>query len=492
MVFIPLHYPDKIKVVNPLGDVGILTLWSPVDVVVRHLEMVDIDLNPKTSRIAAIGTLYGNGIPGLLRNLLHNPQIRNLCLFGKDLGTSRRDILNFFESGIDPVDFLGAETFCIRNTKHIIDGNVDATDFEYLTVTDFGSPKDFRPPAQTKQIQDAMTREVLPAIQERKDVPIPQIQTQTFPSNVLSHSISSSTPLRAWEEVVSRIYRFGQKTELKKGSRYELLNLKVVINHATVDQISDLEEHGFDLDALFEYQDTLLSGDIPAEHKYSYGNRIRAYYPVENPDALQTVIEKLRKDRESRKCYISLWDTANDLFKGVSSPCLVSLFFRVHDNRLTLTATFRTHNALDGWLRNVYGLMAIQQHVGEALDIHTGTITVISQSITLDPANGGMSRAKAISEKFLADQQDPLKFDKDPCGDFHVTTDDTEIVVEHRWQGQLVSEFRGEKAEDIERELAAKYSELHTVHAMYIGRQLAIAERRLRSGKRQRGKSDAE
>ena len=62
---------------------------------------------------------------------------------------------------------------------------------------------------------------------------------------------------------------------------------------------------------------------------------------------LAACADRLKKDPEDRKSYVALWDTARDLTVKEGRPCLVSLFFRKFEGKLTLSATFRTHNAMD-------------------------------------------------------------------------------------------------------------------------------------------------
>ena len=53
-------------------------------------------------------------------------------------------------------------------------------------------------------------------------------------------------------------------------------------------------------------------------------------------------------------------------------PCLVSLYFRKFEGKLTLSATFRTHNAMDAYPMNLYGLMAIQSWVAKEAGLPPG------------------------------------------------------------------------------------------------------------------------
>ena len=80
MIFTPLYFAERLHSVNPYGDVGVVTLWTPVKTVLDFLARQNISLDPATARIAAIGNLYGDGLPQLVRNLLWNPQIRHLLI----------------------------------------------------------------------------------------------------------------------------------------------------------------------------------------------------------------------------------------------------------------------------------------------------------------------------------------------------------------------------------------------------------------------------
>jgi len=140
--FEALYYQDRLKVVNPEGDVAITTLWSKVESAHQILEEAGVDISPESSRIGPIANLYGNGLPQMLRNLLWNPQIRHIVILGKNLSGSREWLLNFFEHGLEEVEFLGAKAFRIRNTTRTIDGCVQPQNFthspEFTVLGDVG------------------------------------------------------------------------------------------------------------------------------------------------------------------------------------------------------------------------------------------------------------------------------------------------------------------------------------------------------------------
>ena len=140
-----------------------------------------------------------------------------------------------------------------------------------------------------------------------------------------------------------------------------------------------------------------------------------------------------------------------------------------------MSATFRTHNALDGWLLNFYGLMAIQKWVSNRVKIPTGPITVISHSISIDPKE--LDRALTVVGKRK------WKMHLDPMGYFRVTIDGDEILVEHRAEDVTLKEYRGRTAVSLQHQIARDVAVSNINHAMYLGRQLAKAEMALKEGR---------
>ncbi|MBF0627264.1 MAG: hypothetical protein HQL91_03495 [Magnetococcales bacterium] len=483
MEFIPLHYPEKLELINLQGDVGVVTLWSPLKVVRDHLQRAGIDLTHEESRIAVLGTLYGEGLPELLRNLLYNPQIRYLVLFGVDLGGARESLLGFFARGLEPTVCLGSEVWQIVGTHQKLDNGVQPADFqERLRLSDLGKPGDAEAGEGLRRFF-ATLPPVQPVTVERREVPLARFEVLRFPSDPRGHQILADAPLAAWKEVVHRLYRFGHRVRLTKGERLELQNLKVTIRQPTEESAAHLREHGFDPEAFVRYQQAILSAALPPDQHYGYGHRLRSHF---GGDSLVRVASMLRQDPDSRHAYIALWDTKRDLLsEAPGHPCLVSLFVRRFEEALTLTATFRTHNALQAWLMNVHGLIAIQRLIADASGLTPGAITIFSHSITIDPQGGGLERARSIHD-FRNQERARSDFQQDPHGDFVISVNGElgQIVVEHRFEGQRLNRYAAGTAEEIERMLVRDVALADIGHALYLGRELGRAEARLKSLKR--------
>lgn len=471
MEFTPLYFKDKLNIVNPRGYVGVVTLWSGVPYIRQKFEEAGIDLDPATSPVAVFGNLYGNGLKHLLRNLLYNPQLRYLVICGRDMSGSRQELINFFSLGVEAYQSLGVRCQRVKGTSRTIDillkPDLFANPPELVPVGELRSPESLE---LLKEFFGSLPKAADAAAEvlacERIELELPPVEVGRFPSNPRGHVIVRDTPLEAWRELIFRLVRFGHLVHLKKGDRQELQNVKVVVEQPREESAEELARYGFDCVRFKEYQRDIISAEPPAgDTSYKYGHRIRGYFGV---DGLQEVAQRLSRDDQDRHCYISLWDSRRDLTASQGRPCLVSLFFRVFEERLTLTATFRTHNAVDAWLENLYGLMAIRGYVSENTGLEPGAITVFSHSISIDVQE--YDRAKMVA----GEKGFQLNFD--PHGNFRITVEDGEIVVRHLFGDMVINEYRGKKAERLQHELNRDCAISDVNHAMYIGRQLARAE----------------
>lgn len=482
MDFIPLYFADRLTVVNPQGAMGVVTLWSRVDYVMARFLQAGVDLGEETSPIAVFGTLYGNGLREMLRNLLYNPQIQVLLICGHDRSGSREELVNFFELGLEPAPSplvcyrepepgLAAAPARIRRTRRIMDDLVRPDQFRHPpALVWLGDPQE---EATLGKIRDFFAAPPSPAMVDevRMEVPLPEIKLAYFPSNPRAHLVVRDTPLAAWKEMLYLLTRFGHRVNLKKGDRLELQHVKVVVEKPRFEGEEQLRAAHLDPSRLRRYQEEILRGELRPDETYHYGHRLRSYFGL---DTLAACAARLREDPEDRKSYITLWDTSQDLTAREGRPCLVSLFFRRFEGRLTLSATFRTHNALDAYLLNLYGLMAIQTWVAGKAGLPPGPLVVVSHSLGLDPRE--LDRAMMIIGKR------PFKVHLDPMGYFRVTLDEGEILVEHRFEDVTLKEYRGKTALSLQHQIARDRALSDINHALYLGRQLARAETALQHG----------
>jgi thymidylate synthase len=483
MRFTPIFFGNKLRIINPNACIGIVTLWSEKEFIIRKLKNAGADLSPETSPVAVIGNLHGQGFRYLLRNLLYNPQISALLVLGNDRIGSYRYLSNFFSYGTEPAE-SSATYKCASGNTDVKTVRVIGTDYIMDSLVSremfFRIPEIVRiegvekPDAGAAAQAAAFLKTYMPPQEprERIRVEVPEVVMETYPNNPRIHTIAEDAPSDAWRSLVHRVFRFGKKILVKKGERIELQNVKVVIEHPRFEDKSVIEDCGFDAESFAAYQKEILSSELSPDKIYSYGHRIRSYFGM---DCLETAAANLKQGTDDRNCYISTWDNASDI-EGKHRPCLVSLFFRKIENILYLTSTFRTHNASNAWLENVYGLMAIQNYVCKKTEAKPGALTVISHSVSLDPQY--LEKAKVVHDQVAGTNI----IRQDPNGYFRITTDGSEIVVQHCYGADTIGEYRGRKPVKIQHILYRDCAISDIGHALYIGRQLEKAYHCIQEG----------
>ena len=492
--FEALYYDELLHKVNPYGDVGIITLWSPYRTVSRKLQSISESiLDPDSSRVAVVANLYGDGLQAMLANLLYNPQIRHLIALGESLGLATcAEIEAFLSQGLEETTMLGSPLQRIVGTERVFP-SIEGFDAdllrERLSFRYLGKLSNPELPAALLDLLSHLPTHPRGEARIQTELPMSVAADYTYkPSQISSHSVSRPHPLDCWEELVVRAVRFGHTVELKNGPRLELLNAKAVIVEPKLESPEVLAKYGFSLERFMAYQARILDPQLPGGISYTYGNRLRGYFDQGSGghDTLATMISRLKEDIQSRQAYVTLWDSSKDLQESEQSataPCLVSLFFRYSEGGLTLSATYRSHNLLTAWLENVYGLMAIQKHVAEQVGVPVGSITVFSQSLSVDPRNPRYGLAKSIDEGWTRDmdldrESGKYSLREDPCGYFVVTVDQEQecLIAEHRFGGVLIKRYQADKAQKIEQAVIGDMAVSLVSHALWLGRELNAKE----------------
>ncbi len=497
--FEALYYEELLHRVNPTGDIGLLTLWSPLRSAKRRLDSISPEiLDGAQSRIAIVSNLYGDGMYAMFCNLLFNPQVRHLVAIGEDLGLPTcREIEAFLSDGLEDAELLGTPVKRIAGTDRVFSASPHFDERRLRRDLSFSYLGKLSSASLERDLSECLRE--LPLAGEggtgmrvRVEMAGELDPEHSFqPSDPGAHQVVRRRPLDCWEELVARVLRFGRPVTLGSGSRLELLNVKTVITEPAEESAAVLAEHGFSLSRFRDYQQSMLRAELPKDTPYTYGNRLRGHFDQGGggTDTLQTVIERLGANPHTRHAYIALWDTAADLPTGAAAerggaPCLVTLAFRVtSDGVLALTASYRAHNLLIAWLENVYGLIAIQRHVAGQLELATGPITVFSHSLGVDPRNSAFQRARALADRWKRDDdrdQETGKYSlrEDPNGYFVVSVDRAagSIVAEHRFGGVLVKRYAGPRADGLASEISADMAVSLASHAIWLGVELARKE----------------
>lgn len=473
-----LYKCKGVTIINPAGSIAICTLWTPPDMLVAKI-------HPKYP-VACIGGLYGGGVNYILRNLLHNPQIDTLIVFGKELGHGSEFLEAYFKNNIRKEDTL--QQYKDVNTGNIVEHPryyIHTNHGKYL-LDPFITPDRFIRPINyinlsttgvgdmnilNNYLDNYITEN---RYGEREDCPELVPVSDTVPNDTFSHMVSKPDIISAWKEMLFKCHRFGETRELSNGKvRKELNNLKVVIQdpcyHYTDSEMSKIGISYKEIDA---YSGSLLSKSIEEGQTYSYGNRLTQHFNNENN--INKIIEELDLPGDRRRCYITLWDNTKDILSTSGRPCMVSLFFRKIDNQVHMTTTFRSHSAALAWAKNAFGLAEVLTYVcGNTNECIPGTLTLISHSISLDPNSTG--HILEHIEDYIAHHPSVVL---DPYGHIQITIDKENKLLHaiHYDKDHLeLGNYNGPSPEEVQHQLYTYQCISDIGHAMYIGNQLEKA-----------------
>jgi len=203
--------------------------------------------------------------------------------------------------------------------------------------------------------------------------------------NIFSPIIHHKTPESAWNYAMRMIHTYGNvvRTEDNRMTK-ELMNLVLTVNDPMKESNWPIPGTSWrSIDALDEYAAQLLNPDVNG-FDYTYGNRIGAHIGVDDNGCIRTynqldnVITKLSREKSSRRAVMVTWYPGDIFRKHV--PCMIMNDFLIRDEKLYLTAVFRSHDIERAWPANVYGLGKMMQIVADSCDVRCGSITTVSIS----------------------------------------------------------------------------------------------------------------
>ena len=473
-MFQAIYKATRLVYGNPDSNVGIITLWSKPKELAQKID---------NSKFCVLGPLYSaeRGLDLLIRNLLANPQITILILTGVDFSKSGIVLKDFFEKGFVKGKTDTTEKPCWRvNSQYegyidvditeealnLIRENVtlvkvpDVANFDFSTLT---------PPQKT--------RDKLVFIKKEE-------QTKKFVGEYIGYVIRGKTVAEAWLKILDTIIRFGKES----GTHYddmqkEIVNLMSVISDEDPNNLHVPEFFPSDRQHVNEYIPRMTK-DLPGgttKNEYTYGSRMRSWFGL---DQVKGAVEKLIREPVSRAVVISLWDTVKDLTLG-GSPCLNHIWLRVNENKLYMTAIFRSHDMFEGYPENALALRCLQEEIrkqveeglkakGQNEDLKLGNLIILSQSAHIydDSWERCIKTVDMYGQKYFG-----LLSELDPRGNLIISVEDNEIVIEHTSASkETLGIYKAKSAEEM-RDILVKEKIISLVpHALDIGLELRKAE----------------
>ena len=94
------------------------------------------------------------------------------------------------------------------------------------------------------------------------------------------------------------------------------------------------------------------------------------------------VIDCLKREPDSRRAIISLWDSENDI-KSKHPPCACLIQFMIRNNKLNTIAYFRSNDSWMAVLPDMIAITKISKIIAASLDVHIGQYIHLAASYHL-------------------------------------------------------------------------------------------------------------
>lgn len=455
----PIFSEKELVIGNRSSQVGICTLWTPRN---KFAE----DISDLIDKIAVIGNLYSvYGIGMLIRNFLANPNLRYLIVTGNEQGDSGKVLKNL----VNEEALLGKMFLEPDHLKRFLD-----------------QVRIIEADTSVQRIIEQNLHINLSHEKKRFDpifVELPEPKAEVFPSAQSGHLIRRETIAEGYVALLDEIRRFGHITgsDSEGHRRQELWVLHMIITDQDPTDFESIPHPEYSTEHIEKYCEDFWKGTEPNDLAYRYGHIIRYEYG----NQIEEVVKAFIKKPETFRTVMSLWNPSAETGSIVSEdpPCLVTMHPRIIADKLHLWAYIRTNDMFGGWPLNAAALSYFQYKFLEVLkgrlnrpNLEMGDLDITSGSAHLYERD--WLRVDSMLEEVLRKG----KFRIDPKGNFKITTECDEIVVTHYSPDgkENLQTFRGTNAEKISASIAPFISE--TRNALYVGRELARAEIKLKGG----------
>jgi thymidylate synthase len=469
----PIYFKDKLVVGSPQSEVGIVSLWTPVH---RIIDKID----PKLYALA--GQLYSReGVNYIVRNIMANPKIKYIVVCGEERNGSGDALIKLISQGVDE-DFRIKETeFCqihpeihkedielFRQNQKIIQlvGEIDANKIELeLLKINQSNAKHWTTP---------------------REYPENKVEFDgVMPTDQSVFKIRHQYAGEVWLEMLKKIMKFGTVRESFHGNNCkELFNIASVITTEDPDNFKIYPYYQISEKDITDYIPKFMTG-IKGTADYTYGERLWNFPKIDDKkykynQVKEVIIEYLKKYPTDRAACATIFGI-QDHTAG-SSPCMTFVQATNVNDKLELTAYFRSHDIFAGWILNIFGLRTLQKYIADQLNWKIGDLIVYSNCAHIYDNN--WEKAKAIINKY----GDKLLCTPDPRGYLLISIDNTDILIKHiSPNGKNLQEFRQNAI--VPRATMLLYNQLlkadiisQISHALDVGAEIQKAEHAIKLG----------
>lgn len=468
----PIYFKDKLILGNPRSQVGIITLWTPVN----HL----VDSIDKNLYLVA-GQLYSrDGINFILRNILANPRLELLILCGAERSGSGQALINFIEKGIDQeYNIIGTENCQIHQEIPQTAIELFRKKVKVVKLLDNDNPQKIVSKIQSVKFSGKFWAK--PQVFPEAKIEFEGI----MPTDQSVFKIRQKHIGEAWLEILKKIMKFGTIRESFHGNNCrELFNIAAVITNEDPNNFKIFPYFPITKKDIKKYLPNFMTGK-KGSVDYTYGERLWNFpqipgqkYRYNQVD--QVMVDFLTRYPTDRAAVASIFGIQDHTAQ--SAPCMTFVQATNVEEKLDLTAYFRSHDIFGGWLLNAFGLRTFQKYIAGKLKMPLGNLTIYSNCAHIYDNN--WKRVQEIIKKY----GDILDCTSDPRGYLIIDIKNDDIIIKHiSPNGKFLQEFRQNGKKD--KAAMLLYNKLvvadvvsQTSHAFDIGVEIAKAEIAIKQG----------
>ncbi|MCX6745752.1 MAG: thymidylate synthase [Candidatus Parcubacteria bacterium] len=436
----PIYFKDKLILGNPDSEIGIVTLWTPVNKIVDQLDK---------SFFSLAGQLYSKeGINYIVRNILANPRIRLLIICGEERIGSGQALINLLEKGVAENNQVLETEFCQIHKeipKEAINHFRQNVKYKNL-IGVYDSPKIIE---EIKNYQPGLGH----GGPQNKNWSEPQIFPETkiefdgvLPTDQSVFKIRKQFAGQAWLEIIKKIMKFGTIRESFHGNNCkELFNIAIVITDEDPENFKMFPYFQITKEDIKSYLPKFMTSD-KGTADYTYGERLWDFPKIAGQNLKynqvdEIIVDFLKRYPTDRAACAVTFGIQDHTAK--SSPCMCFLQATNVEDKLDLTAYFRSHDIFGGWLLNAFGLRTLQKYIADKLNWPIGNLTIYSNCAHIYDNNW------PIAQEIIKKYGHELDCTSDPRGYIILTVEADEIVAKHvSPNGKSLQEFRQNGRED--------------------------------------------
>lgn len=187
--------------------------------------------------------------------------------------------------------------------------------------------------------------------------------------------IRSKTPGFAWKQALNKVYFQGLGINDGEKKLKELLNVFIIIENP-LESDSILEEYA-DKKMIQLMIDNFLKKEAVFENISSYGSKLFDYHGF---NQLEYVVEKLKKNPESKSATITFTDPIKD---KTHVPCIISFDLKIRNGELIGTAFFRSQDVGKKLCPDAIALCKVMEMIAKDLDVKLGFLNILAVSLHL-------------------------------------------------------------------------------------------------------------